>query len=171
MPMPQLPSSERLEDDPNFMKGVADGVRRLEAQLREAAEQILQLSDELEAERKKTKHIVAAHARLKRTLDPLYKGLQQVYGDVLDDGEDDEPATETASTHRPQDAGPYQLWKERLPGKCSKVIDALLVQPMNFTQLKSATKQGSTSVTEALKILRLNKLIEKDGELNRLRRI
>jgi cell division septum initiation protein DivIVA len=171
MPQPQLPPPN-LKDAADFVDNVIDRTARLEKELRKAKEEIVQLHEELDAERKKTRHILAAHGRLMRTLDPLYKGLQQVYGDLLDDGESVGTASAPAGDpHLPLDAGRYRLWKERLPDKCAKVIDALLVQPMNFTQLKSACKLGSTSVTEALKILRNNKVIEKDGELNRLRRI
>jgi hypothetical protein len=65
----------------------------------------------------------------------------------------------------------YTAWKQRLPPSCGRVIDALLVQPMNFQQIKNFCKMGASTLDQALAKLRANALIEKDGSLNRLKRL
>ena len=65
----------------------------------------------------------------------------------------------------------YAAWKNRLPPACGKIIDALLVQPMNNSQLKRFCGLGTSTVPQMITILKSNGLVEKDGDLNRLRRL
>lgn len=72
---------------------------------------------------------------------------------------------------QPIPASAYDAWKERLPPSCGRVIDALLAQPMNYVQIKNFCKMGASTLDQALAKLRANQLIEKDGTLNRLKRL
>ena len=71
---------------------------------------------------------------------------------------------------QPIPSSAYDAWKQRLPPSCGRVIDALLVQPMGYVQLKNYCKMGASTLDQALAKLRANALIEKDGTLNRLKR-
>lgn len=64
----------------------------------------------------------------------------------------------------------YDAWKQRLPPACGKIIDALLVHPMTNMQLKKFCKLGTSTVPQMITILSSNKLIEKQGAVNHLRR-
>jgi hypothetical protein len=64
----------------------------------------------------------------------------------------------------------YDAWKQRLPPACGKIIDALLVQPMTNMQLKKFCKLGTSTVPQMITILTNNKLVEKQGAVNHLRR-
>lgn len=72
---------------------------------------------------------------------------------------------------QPIPEGAYRAWKERLPPACGRVIDALLIQPMSYAQLKNFCKMGASTLDGALAKLRANSLIDKDGSLNRLKRL
>lgn len=65
----------------------------------------------------------------------------------------------------------YSAWKQRLSPACGKIIDALLVQPLNATQLKKMCGIGYSTVTASLGILRANALLEKQGDRYSLKRL
>jgi hypothetical protein len=71
----------------------------------------------------------------------------------------------------PPNRGAWDAWKQQLPGRCGKIIDALLVQPMTQTQLVGYCKMDRSTVSKMLTILSRNSLVDKDGNLNRLKRL
>jgi len=107
-----------------------------------------------------------ATVEIRRQLSPLYGALKQLFGE-LDKFEDSVPA----GNNQPIPSSVYDAWKQRLPPACGRVIDALLVQPMGYGQLKNYCKMGASTLDQALAKLRANNLIEKDGTQNRLKRI
>lgn len=85
-------------------------------------------------------------------------------------GGDGAPVAASTATAPPSEAA-WRMWKERLPGACPKVIDALLIQPLTATQLIAATKTSHSTVQRAINVLENNALIEKDGARIRLKRL
>lgn len=71
---------------------------------------------------------------------------------------------------QPIPASVYEAWKGRLPPACGKIIDALLVQPLSSSQMVTYCKMHYNTVINSLTILRKNGLVEKDGNLHRLKR-
>jgi len=97
----------------------------------------------------------------------LYIALHGFFGDV----QPIESTQQSAPTNQPHSPAAWTAWKQQLPPACGKVIDALMVQPLTSTQLKSMCKVSYETVRQALLTLGRNGLIEKDGDLNRLKRI
>jgi hypothetical protein len=96
----------------------------------------------------------------------LLHSLRAVFG-----GGGEVASPSPSGSNQPIPKAVYDAWKERLPPSCGRVIDALLVQPMGYNQLKSYCKASSSTIDAALSKLRANGLIEKDGNLNRLKRL
>lgn len=80
-------------------------------------------------------------------------------------------SVESGGAPMPQSSAAWQMWRDRLPGACPKVIDALLIQPLTATQLIAATKTSYSTVNRALEVLRNNALLEKDGDRWKLKRL
>lgn len=99
----------------------------------------------------------------RRDLFSLLQSGRVVFGGAV-------PATESSASAPPSEAA-WRMWKERLPGACPKVIDALLIQPLTATQLIAATKTSHSTIQRALSVLEANSLIEKDGQRIRLKRL
>lgn len=141
-------------------------VSRLEGELSDA-------QDALQDERKRSAGAFRSMARLKQSLNPFYQALQMIFGDLEDVDEVDSMSSRVrpGGTLQPPNAAAYTAWKQQLPPACGKIIDALLVQPLSSSQLRTICKLGSTSIAVSLATLKNNKLVEKDGSLNRLRRL
>lgn len=165
---PQLPASAEYVDEQSNVE-----VRRLNDHVRRLTIENDNLRAQLDTAREQIRHAHAPVRAIQRILDPLHKALAALYGEIDAAGIGDigMPAGEGAPAGQPISETKYAAWKQRLPPSCGKIIDALLIQPMNGTQLKTACRLGSTSITTGLSILLKNNLIEKDGSLNRLKRI
>lgn len=110
--------------------------------------------------------------RIREYTGPFFKLLTAIHGEL--DGAN--ISEDTAIGHPPGESQPpsrekWQAWKNQLPPSCGKVIDALLVQPLTTTQLKGICKVSYESARQAIVILTRNGLIEKDGDMNRLKRL
>jgi hypothetical protein len=149
----------RREDDPELLRRK---IARLEGELQDS-------QDALQDERKRSANGFRAQARLKQSLQPFYQALQMIFGDLED--VEVEPTGESAAATGPISERAYQAWKERLPPACGKIIDALLVQPLTITQISSMCKMHYDTASKALGILSKNGLIQKNGNLNQLRRL
>lgn len=116
--------------------------------------------------------------QLRHEIEPLFVKMQAVMGYIELTGVETEPTitilqdvTTGAQRIQPPDAAVWSMWKQRLPGACPKVIDALLIQPLTATQLIAATKTSYSTVQRALDVLRNNGLVEKNGERVSLKRL
>lgn len=96
----------------------------------------------------------------------LLQGIRAVFN-----GGSPDVASAVDTAPQPTPSAAYDAWKQRLPPACGRVIDALLIQPMGYVQLKNFCKMGASTLDQALAKLRANQLIEKDGTLNRLKRL
>lgn len=160
MPHPLLEGKIECADETEFLHARN---KKLEEQLREARERLALAENEMIS-------LQSGVAGLRRQLAPLFSSLKALFGEMDRVAGADMPPGPSPS--QPIPAIAFEAWKKRLPPSCGKIIDALLIQPLNNTQLKSMCKLGNTSVIEGLSILRKNNLVDKDsGGLNRLRAI
>lgn len=101
-------------------------------------------------------------ANLKKQLEPQYRSMQALFGDL-----------EKANSHGVHaDAAVWEPWIQKLGGKCGKMIEALMQRgELTRTQLATLTEQSSTSGSFATNIAKINTngLIEKEGDKIRLR--
>lgn len=109
------------------------------------------------------------HAGLERDRQAVGKMLHSLR--AIFSGGDVQSSTPSASPLQPPNDAAWQMWKQRLPGACPKVIDALLIQPLTATQLIAATGTSYSTVQRALTVLQNNGLTERDGTRIRLKRI
>lgn len=131
---------------------------------------------------------VDENALLREEISDLREELETLRGEVREDrrqlvallqsgrvvfGGIEAPASQqpSPSTPMPHNRDAWSAWKQQLPPACGRVIDALLVQPLTISQLRTICKIGYSTVTSALGILSRNGLIEKDGDRNRLKRL
>ncbi len=132
-----------------------DRIRQLE---RELAEKDQVIAD---AER----HNVRAVGNLRRQLSPLYRALQQVFGEIDSVAPDDAPYGAVSSSGA--DARTQAIWDswKRKMGAASPVIDALLLQPgMTQTQIGIAIGRARSTVPALIYKLKNAGLIVKDGD-------
>jgi DNA polymerase I-like protein with 3'-5' exonuclease and polymerase domains len=114
---------------------------------------------------------------LRREIEPLFIKMQAVMGYIELTGVESEAPLASSTNHsgtsslQPPDAAAWQMWKQRLPGACPKVIDALLIQPLTATQLIAATNTSYSTVQRALDVLKNNGLTEKNGDRVSLKRL
>lgn len=71
----------------------------------------------------------------------------------------------------PQSTTAWQMWKDRLPPGCGRIIDALLIQPLTMTQMIRACGMAYGTIKNNMTILKNNSLIEKEGERWKLKRL
>jgi len=136
-------------------------IEDLERQNERLREDVSHLKAALEDARTASKTVMRAQANLRSQLEPLFKALRAVFGEL------DAAAIRTTSSG--SDADPrastvWESWKQRLGGGTAKVIDALLLhKEMNTTQLSIATGLHRTTIPAL--IFKLNKasLINKNG--------
>lgn len=127
-----------------------DKIRMLESSLAVAR---------METERAK-RESSSAVGSLRKQLSPLYRALQQIFGE-LDAVGVDETAQEMPNSRMTQ---VWASWKQRLGEGPAKIIDALLLHgDMNTQQLAIATGYHRTSIPAL--IFKLNKagLLNKNG--------
>ena len=80
------------------------------------------------------------------------------------------PADNQGAPMPPNDAA-WQMWKNRLPPGCGKIIDALLIQPLTSTQMIRVCGMAHRTVNANIAILKGNTLVEKDGDRWKLKRL
>jgi len=138
--------------------------------LRQRVEDLeVKLQDALQREQEAIQKLLGSNRatiEIRRQLSPLYGALKQLFGELDTFGTD----APTMNGNQPIPSSVYDAWKQRLPPACGRVIDALLVQPMGYGQLKNYCKMGASTLDQALAKLRANNLIEKDGTQNRLKK-
>lgn len=144
-------------------------LQRLRAQVNQLTRErddLRRQNDELRGELAK---VGAPVARLRQHLEPLYRALQGVWGDI----EAAAPESATSPANASATAWPtsgrsdavWKAWKERLGSVVAKGIDALLIHgELNTQQLAIATGLNRNTVRTTV-VFRLNKagLINKNS--------
>jgi len=106
----------------------------------------------------------AVIANLRKQLEPQYRALQALFGDM-------EKVSGNGSVANRSD---WEPWIQKLSGRCGKMIEALLNRgQLTRTQLATITEQSANSGSFATNLARLNTngLIEKEGDKIRLRQL
>lgn len=106
-------------------------------------ERILELEGELRVARLQAanakRDATLAMGNLKKQLSPLYRALQQVFGELESVGIEDGGS--------PQTNARWESWKKRMPGRPAEFIDLLLVHgTMSVKQFMAAAHLGQNTV-------------------------
>jgi DNA-binding transcriptional ArsR family regulator len=103
-----------------------------------------------------------AVGKLRQQLSPLYRALQEVFGEMDEIG-GEQPGDATPAQPA-RSSAVWESWKHRLGGGQAKAIDALLLHgEMNTTQLAIATGLHRTSIPKVISNLNKAGLINKNG--------
>jgi len=140
-----------------------------DAQIRDLKDEVEDLRSELAAAKARANRAERDTARalgaLRQQLTPLYRALQQVFGELDAAGVEDgaEPSASATSTDGRVKAV-WESWKSRVSPACGKVIDALLVHgELNSVQIKVAARLGTSTVSDSISKLNKAGLINKNG--------
>jgi chromosome segregation ATPase len=164
--MSTRPQLEWEKEHPDNLMDLELQVRSLKQQLKDEREQAQQA---IQDARRQSAQANRSRAKLKQVLSPFYQALRMIF-EELSDVETDSTAESSPATG-PISERAYQAWKERLPPACGKIIDALLVQSLTSSQLATMCKMHYDTAVKSLGILTKNGLIQKNGNLNQLRRL
>lgn len=133
-----------------------DALRELRDENRELRDQLREARAEITIAKRESARALSA---LRQQLNPLYRALQAVFGEIEASGiSDDGPAPTNARI-----AAVWENWKSKV-GSSAKLIDALLLHgEMNTSQLSVAT--GFHRTTIPAHVFKLNKLglLNKNG--------
>jgi hypothetical protein len=136
-------------------------IAELEDELRDVRNEVARAnSAALQAKRDATR----ALGTLRRQLGPLYRALQDVFGELDAAGIEDSAPSASSTTGNTRTSAVWESWKSRLPGGPAKIIDALMLHgEMNTQQLAIATGVHRNSIPAM--IYKLNKagLLNKNG--------
>jgi hypothetical protein len=139
-------------------------IRQLQAELVSAKRVIRDLEQEARAARQEVGHALGS---LRLQLGPLYRALQQVFGELdaagMLDGNAGQP---------PRASAALDAWKSKLGLGPSKVIDALLLHgEMNTQQLAVATGYNRNTVPQYISACSRVGLIVKNGRNYALKKL
>ncbi len=124
----------------------------------ELQEQVRQLRDELSRERNRETQVESGVRELRRVLDPLYRALQMVYGEIGELG------IQPGLDLHPAKAAAWENWKKKLGGLPARFIDVLMIHgEMTQTQLRIAVGCAAGSVAGVVCTLNKAGLINKAG--------
>lgn len=137
--------------------------------LRDEVRELKRALGHAESETAKAKQQASrATANLRRQLSPLYRALQDVFGELEELGGGDE--TTAAPSARTQQV--WQVWKDKLGKGAAKAIDALLIHgSMTRKQLMVATGYSQANISNIVSDLNGASLITKDGDRVSLRQL
>lgn len=126
-------------------------------------EQLRVCQADLTAERQKNTGVDQGVAELRRSLTPLYRALQSVFGemDAMGIQVDVAPAQVVGS---PKSSAAWESWKSKLGGYSAKAIDALLLHgALTQTQLRIHIGCATSSVPGVVSTLWKAGLLNKSG--------
>lgn len=116
-----------------------------------------QLADAENYENKARQQAGQAMSALRKTLAPLYRALQAVFGELDAAGVEDSAPTSSVDPR-------WQSWKNKLPGRPAEMIDLLLLHgEMNRNQLMAAMHAGKDVVRITISKLNVAGLLVKNG--------
>lgn len=117
-------------------------IARLEDENARLRRELAEKDQQVEVDRKA---IASGVTNLRRQLSPLYKALQQVFGELDVIGGDDAPLPPAASN-----GARWDDWKARLGPSCAKVIDVLLLGgEMSIVAIATTGRMGKRTVYDA----------------------
>lgn len=149
---------------------------KLRKTIQDQRRQIAELENQVDDAVRDSMQAKRALASLRKSLSPLYRSLQAVFGDLDLAGIVDEPAQPitaggpagagaVATGVDPRHAAVWASWKERLGAGPANVIDKLLIHgEMTATQLRIACACRLDTVYRNVSILKKAGLINKSGD-------
>lgn len=156
-PQPKLLEGDVIENPTPELERLRNLTRSLTEQLNDAMRE----NDEL---RKRVSVADAPIASLREKLEPFYKLLQAVFGDI--DEIDPTPSGEGESRGKVDNRvrAVWESWKSKMPGAPAEIIDALLTHTSaNATQLKVICKRDIKTIYSAISRMKNAGIIEKNG--------
>lgn len=104
---------------------------------------------------------------LRRILEPLYRALQAVFGEMEAIPIQDAPMGQSSQAN-----AKWELWKKRFPNRGAALIDVLLIhEQMNTKQLSTALKCDPRTLAQLIFKLNQAGLIQKNGNMFALKEI
>jgi hypothetical protein len=130
----------------------------------EPIDELTELREEVGELREQFESLQASYERDRAQWAGILHSLQAAFGGT--------PAQESVGgAPQPQSSAAWQMWKERLPSGCGKIIDGLLIQPLTMSQMIRACSMAYGTIKNNMSILKNNSLVEKDGERWKLKRL
>lgn len=112
----------------------------------------------LQAQREATRALSA----LRRQLSPLYRALQQVFGELDTVGVDESADPVSAAVNRTSPV--WAAWKQRVSPSAGRVIDALMIHgELNIQSICVAATMGRNTVYTAIAELKKAGVLNKNG--------
>lgn len=146
-----------------------DRIADLEQENRTLRAKVLELTTSLQREEERANEMHRSASSLQAALSPLYRALQQIFGDLsIMDAE-----TMPAVPRTPQNSAAWDSWKQRMPGATATIIDLLLLHgSLNQEQMRIhlGTKRKQT-VYDACSKLNKAGLVIKEGDKFRLKEL
>lgn len=145
------------------------------AELDEVREENRELRAQLSAARREAESAKrdAAHALggLRKVLSPLYRALQQVFGELDAAGVEDGESTPPPQVSN-REAAIWSSWKAKFRGQAAQLIDVLLLHG-ELTQQQIAIHLGIHRKNVPQLIFKLNKnsLIQRNGDRYSLKKV
>jgi hypothetical protein len=137
-----------------------DRIAALEDELRDLRNELMHANAAATQAKRDT---ARALANLRRQLNPLYRALKDVFGELDAAGVEDSAPT-VAGASNPRVAAVWESWKSKLGAGAAKCIDALLLHgDMNTQQLSIATGYHRNTVPQYVSQLNKAGLINKNG--------
>lgn len=131
----------------------------LREKLNKSRLRVMELEDELKAERNKGAQVSMGAQMLRDSLSPLYKGLKAIFGEL----EGMDLGTAPVETNSRVSAI-WSDWKQKFPGHPAKAIDALLLHgSMTQGQLRIAVGCATGTISNVVSTLNRAGLINKSG--------
>ena len=153
--MGNFPSPPQLVGEIDDRDDIIEGLREKNRRLDEA----------LRLERNKAGQAESGVKGLRRLLTPLYRALQQVFGEIDAMGIADAPTA--AVTANGAEDPRWRSFKERFPDTPAEIVDALLThRQMSITELSGLLKAHYNTVNKALATLTKAGAVVKDGGRN-----
>lgn len=144
----------------NSLPNPQQQIESLQRELYQRNRELADIQEELRQERAKTAQSSAGTKELRAVLDPLYRALQLIYGEMEAMGV---PAASSGGSD-PRVAKAWEAWKQKLGGQAAKAIDALLLHgSMNQVQLRIQIGCASGSTPGIVSQLWKAGLINKNG--------
>jgi FtsZ-binding cell division protein ZapB len=114
-----------------------------------------------------------ALTNIRKQFEPWYRALRALFGEL--DAAGIGATSENGASNSPLDSSRYQPWKDKFPGQAATAIDILAKYEAGLTRKQLAgflrVEPGSGTMSQIIFKLNKAELIDKDGNIIRLRRL
>jgi phosphoribosylanthranilate isomerase len=148
-----------------LLPGPPDDAVRLRREIAGLEQELQKARDEAAVAKQSAADAVHAIRALRQQLEPLYKSLKMVFGEIsrVEAARVDGPQR-TVDSRDPNKQAVWDAWKSRLGGNAAKLIDALLTHhSMTSTQLAIATGINPKNIAQVIYKVNKAQLLNKNG--------